>query len=476
MNALGRTVVVGSGISGLTVAWELARAGREVLVLESASRVGGLVETVMRDGYRFENGPNSFPDSARDLVALAKAAGLSDRIVSADPAAQARYIYHGHRLATVPTGPSSLMKSQIFTARQKLRILAERFIPKGPKDAPESVAHFFARRFGPATARTLVDAFVSGVYAGDARKVGLRSAFPMLWEMEQEHGSILKAMKVRRKAKKAADPQGNDGSPASMTIQSFKDGMDEIVRALADSLGDRVRLGRRVTSVKPRDGGGHHLTTVSAEEQTESLEADHLVVAVPAATAGRLLAETNPMVSDLLFDIEYAGVVVLQAGFEEEQLEKLPNAFGYLVPRPTRMRTLGWLFSSKTFPGCAPEGRHALTGYIGGATDPAILDAPPEAIRHLVIGELSLALRMRRFPDPEYFHTLRHEPGLPQLDLGHFRRVRAIHGLLSEHHGLEIVGNFMGGVSINDCIRTSREAAGRLIGQPLEPLMAAGAS
>lgn len=450
-----RDVVIGAGISGMTAAVDLMRAGRDVLVLEAADRAGGCIRTTTEAGCRFEWGPNSFPDSSRALIELIESLGMESELLSSSPDAATRLLYHDHMLRPIPMGPKQLLSTSIFTPRQKLRFLMERFVPRRKSDSPESVAQFFKRRFGVAPTRTLVDAFISGIYAGDARRIGLRSAFPVLWEMERKHGSILKAMAKRAKEKR----------PSAMSIHNLKDGMGSLMERMARELGDRLETGVRVEELRAVEGGGYEVAVTRGGE-ADVISARSVTLAVPAPTAGMLVTKLDPMASDLLFDVEYSGVLSVHAAFTDEELPDLPRAFGFLAPRHTRLRTLGWLFTSRIFPGRAPEGMHALCGYLGGAADQAALNAPTDALIHIALGELSLALRMNHIPHAEHVEIIRHVPGLPQHAVGHHRRMDAVRMLLEARPDLEIIGNYVGGISLNDCVKTARAAVERLVRTP----------
>lgn len=450
-----RDIVIGAGISGMTAAIELVRRGRDVLVLEAGPRAGGCIRTTTSAGCRFEWGPNSFPGTSTELLAMARSLGMENDLIASRPEAATRLIYHEHRLQPIPMGPKQLIGTSIFNPRQKARFVMERFVRKRRSDQPESVAQFFKRRFGVAPTRTLVDAFVSGIYAGDARRIGLRSAFPRLWEMEQKYGSILKGMKKKAKER--------DGSPG-MTLHNFSGGMGMLMDRMAEELGERLHVGAKVESV--RSAGGGYEVAVTRDGETETLSARTVTLAVPAAVAGMMVADVEPMAADLLFDVEYAGVLSVHAAISDEELPDLPPAFGFLAPRQARMRTLGWLFTSSIFEDRAPEGMHALCGYIGGATDPAAVKAATDAIIHIALGELSLALRMKNIPTASYVDIVRHDPGLPQYAVGHHKRMEAVRKLLSMHKGVELIGNYVEGISLNDCVKTATAAADRLAAVP----------
>ena len=123
------------------------------------------------------------------------------------------------------------------------------------------------------------------------------------------------------------------------------------------------------------------------------------------------------------------------------------------------MRTLAMHFTSQLFSGRAPDGMVTLTGFIGGANDPMIRHETDESIKRAMLGELSVSLGMTRVPVPEIFSVERHVPGLPQHDVGHTRRIKAMKQLVADVPGVQMVGNYLGGVSLNDCIGTARGVA-----------------
>ena len=230
-----RVAVVGAGISGLTVSYEiLTRAGRlpgplEITCFEASTRTGGHLRSSRENGFLCEWGPTGFLDNSPPTLALARRLRLDDRLVRARPEAARRYLYRRGKLRALPRGALSFLAGSVLSLPGKLRLLGEPFVPRRRADSDESVFDFAARRIGKEAAGTLVDAMVSGVFAGDVRRLSLRSCFPRMHEMEQAHGGLFRALLARRGEGAGGGPAGPGG-----TLTSFRDGMQELADALSE--------------------------------------------------------------------------------------------------------------------------------------------------------------------------------------------------------------------------------------------------
>lgn len=165
-----RIVIVGGGISGLSLAYRLHRLvpTADITVLESAARVGGSVRTERRDGFTIECGPNGFLDSKPATVELAREIGLGDRMVPASEAAgRSRYLFLGRGLQPLPRSPLDLLRTPLLSIRSKIELLAEPLQRRRQRRGPESVAAFARRRAGKEVADVFADALVTGIHAGD---------------------------------------------------------------------------------------------------------------------------------------------------------------------------------------------------------------------------------------------------------------------------------------------------------------------
>jgi oxygen-dependent protoporphyrinogen oxidase len=358
----------------------------------------------------------------------------------------------------LPSSFREFVSTELLTPTQKLRAVMERFVKPRPAGHEETVAEFFGRRIGRGLTMTLVDVVVTGTFAGNPNRIGMLSAFPEIVRMEQQYGSLLNALRLR-----AAESRLKEGRREPAMV-SLKGGLQTLTDRLRERLGTAVSTGVSAESMTRHPEGGFGVHVRNTQGGVEEIRADRVVLALPAPHAGMLLAPLAPEAADLLFEIEYASLVVAQAVFAKEAIPGLPTGFGFLIPRCMRMRTLGWMSTSHIFPDAAPEGLVALTAFLGGVLDPTAIHMEESQIRHLLLGELALALHQRRTPQPLHLRLVRWPSVMPQLNVGHARRIAAVRGLLNAHvPGVELAANWLNGPAIERCIGVGREA-GEAIG------------
>ncbi len=442
-----RTIVIGGGISGLACAYRLRELGIPVLLLEQSQRVGGVIDSVERDGFLFELGPQSFLSTDR-LLQVIDALGLTDELLRADPRAP-RYVLAGGRLHLVPTSPPGLLTTSLLGARSKWRLFLEPFRRSLPPEDDESVADFVRRKFGDEVLERLGGPFVSGVYAGDPERLSLRSAFPSAYQWEKHFGSVLRgAMKSR--------PPKDQARPA---LCSFRSGVAALTRALGEKLGESARCGASVVSVSRTRTGRESEFQLQVESQgrTESLTASTVVVATPTNVAGQLLAGLSPGFAEQFSRIEYAPVAVVATGYRKEQIGQPTNGFGFLVPRKEGLRLLGSVWNSSLFPGRAPEGMASLTSFAGGATDPELCRFDDSRIMEMIVGELAAVLKISGPPVVQLVH--RHVRALPQYNVGHGKTAAALRELAAGVPGLFLAGNYLAGPAMGTCVEQAFQTA-----------------
>jgi len=421
--------------------------GIPVQLLEQASRVGGVIESVKQDGFLFELGPQSFSPTDT-LLEIIAALGLSSGLLRADPRAP-RYILKGGQLQPVPMSPPGLLTTSLLSASAKWQLLTEPFRRTRSPAEDESVADFVRRRFGAELLETLAAPFVSGVYAGDPEKLSLRSAFPTAHQWELDFGSVVRGAMKSRAPKQKPRP----------SLCSFRDGIAALCRALGEHLRDAVRCGVSVTLISrgKADGKSSFELQISHHGRAEVLTAQAVIVATDPQSAGRLLARVSPRFGPTLAQIEFAPVAMVAAGYRREQIGHPTNGFGFLVPRREGLRLLGSVWNSSLFPGRAPEGTVCFTSFAGGATDPELCQLSEDRIAEIVTRELAGVLKIS---GQLVTRLVRRDPrALPQYNLGHGKIMAALSELVAGVPGLFLTGNYLDGPSIGACVEQGFRAA-----------------
>jgi oxygen-dependent protoporphyrinogen oxidase len=450
--ALKRIAIVGGGLSGLTVAYALASRGEglDVRVFESETRAGGKISTDYRNGFLCEKGANGFLDNKPRTLELCKELDITP--VRSNENAKKRFIVSGGRLNGLPESPPAFLKSGLISWPGKLRMLYDLFAPKGPED--ETVSDFVSRRLGREALEKLIDPMVSGVFAGDPYRMSIRSCFPRIKELEDEYGSLLKAMIRIGKERKKAKGSGVSAAPSG-NLTSFYNGAQTITDAIAGKLGDRLLLGVSVEGIE-RDGGNYRLHTSRGNFDT-----DIAVLASPAFVTSKILKDIDSVISESLLEIPYPPLSVVCFGYQREKVGHPLDGFGFLIPHTEGARILGALWDSSIFPNRAPEGHVLLRTMIGGAKSPELAMLDDEKLTNTVFDELNKLVDLRS--DPDFVTVYRWEKAIPQYLLGHGERVRLIEERLESFPGLYLAGNAFRGVGMNDCVENGFRVSDRII-------------
>jgi oxygen-dependent protoporphyrinogen oxidase len=455
MTSSAPVIVVGGGISGLVCAYALKKAGVEVLALDAWRNAGGLIRSEKRDGFLLELGPQSFSGTAA-LRELCAQLGIAGQLLEA-PANAPRYVLIDGALKEVPLKPPAMLTSSFLSSRTKWTIARDAFGSTRAPDVDESIAAFVRRKFSDELLDRLVGPFVSGIYAGDPERLSLRSAFPQLHEAEKSAGSVIRGMVRAAKSRK-----GPRGRPA---LQSFRDGNQTLVQALVGKIGSNMQLGAEVVGIAARRESQFvkYEVRIRGAGREETVVADHLVLATPADVAGALLRDVNAAFEPVLGGIEYAPVAVVSLGYKREDVAHSLDGFGFLVPRSSGLRTLGTVWNSSLFPGRAPGGHILLTSFVGGATDRAAATLSCDELAQLVHREIAPILQIRAAA--VFSHAQIYRQALPQYNIGHSDRLRALEKLRGDVPGLSFVGNYLKGPAIGNCVDLAITTAGAVVDQ-----------
>jgi oxygen-dependent protoporphyrinogen oxidase len=330
--------------------------------------------------------------------------------------------------------------------------------------ADESAFDFAARRIGREAAEVLVDAMVTGIYAGDSRNLSLTSAFPRMRDMEQRYGGLFKAMRAQRRErrKQGNGKRGNPMGPGG-TLTSFAEGLETIVHALAAALGESLQLSSGVVGLKPPEERRSDWTVQlasGAEVQTE-----RVVLANPAWKAEPILRSLDAALADVVGRIPSAPVAVVCLGFRSNDVAHLQPGFGFLVPGREKLPILGALFDTWVFPNRSQDGHVLMRAMIGGAREPEALEETDAQLTDRALSTLSRLLSLRA--TPELVFVVRHLHGIPQYPVGHPTTLARIDAAVARHRGLFLTGNSYRGIAMNACIKEAEALAARLAAELL---------
>ena len=443
-----RIAIIGGGVTGLTAAWQLHRSGLTATVFERAVRPGGVVGAARTGDWLHELGPNSLLEGSPDVATFIDDLGLGSRRLYAATAAKQRYIVRGGRLVAMPTSPLGFIGTRLFSLKAKLRLLGEPWRARSAADAEETVADFVVRRLGPEFLDYAINPFVAGVYAGNPRLLAVRHAFPKLFAIEQEHGSLIRGALRRRNT--SGGPKGR--------IFSFPEGLGEIPATVTARLGAAVQLQSDVKSVQ-RTSQGWRLLVEHGGVTTEA-EFDVVICALPADALAALpfagVAGAESLT--LLREIKHPPVVSIFSGYQRGQVAHPLDGFGVLMPEIEAGRILGTLFSSTLFPGRAPAGHVALTTFVGGMRAPELAGLDDGGLARLAREELGRLVGASG--EPAFFRVKRWPRAIPQYTLGYQRFKDVMNAVEAAAPGLFVGGNCRDGISLANCIAGGQRLAG----------------
>jgi len=468
-----RVVVVGGGISGLAAAHRLMELNREgphsigVTLLEAGQRVGGAIATEHVNGFLVESGPDSFISEKPWGLQLCERLGIASNLISLRSTHQKIYVVHQGSLVPLPEGfifmaPTRLwplIRTPLFSWPGKLRMALELFLPRGSRVEDESMGSFVRRRFGQELLERVAQPLMGGIYAGDPEELSLKATMPRFLELERTRRSIIWATWLEQRRRARSQRMGS-GVRWGLFV-SFADGMQQLVESLAGRLpAGTVRQGTRAVGLEwnaAKKVWG--ITTDGGEE----LEADGVILAIPAYGAARTLSSVDPELAQELAAIPYTSTATVSLAYRRADIPTGLDGFGVVVPAREQRRIIACSFSSMKYSGRAPVDHELLRAFVGGALQPELFEQNDEAMESSVRRELTALLGIKAAPLLCRIH--RHPSSMPQYRVGHSERVGRIKERLTRHPKLALAGNAYGGIGIADCIHSGESAAEMLLNE-----------
>ncbi len=460
-----RIVIIGGGISGLAAAhrlWELDREKNlrlQITVLEASPRLGGLIDTEQRQEFLLEGGPDAFLSEKPWAVDLCRRIGMADELISTNETARRSFIAWQGKMSPLPEGfylmaPTSwkaLWSCSLLNWAGKLRVACEPWIPRRAADGDESAASFIRRRLGPQALERIAQPMVGGIYAADLEKLSVKSALPRFYRMEQEHGSILRALQ-----KGSAAGADKASGPRYGMFVTPRFGMTRLVEVLTRRMLE-VELKTNHPAVGlDRSGGKWPVRT----RPGTAFQADAVCVALPAYRAAELLGRVAPALMRELEAIPYESVATVSMAFRQENLPIPFEGFGFVVPAHQSGGIVGCTFSSRKFARRAPTDSVLLRAFVGGALAPRAAEQDDFTLSKTVRDLLKAMLKIEA--EPRLTLIRRYPKSMPQYPVGHAERVKRIEQEQARFPELAIIGNAYHGIGIPDCVHQAEQAAERL--------------
>lgn len=445
-------ILIGAGISGLITGYYLNKQGFSCTIIEERPRVGGAISTIFKDKWLVEEGPNSILMTNPIIKTVIDELGLSSQIIFANNDAKKRFILKKSKSIALPSSLSTFLKTELFSTRAKFRLFKEPFI-KMNDNPDESLADFVERRLGKEFLDYAINPFVAGIYAGDPTNLSVRFAFKKLYNLEQTYGSLIMGQIKGAKARK----RSNEISKDRAGMFTFKEGLITLPQALEENLKSDILLNTKLLNISFHNPGWEIEYQTKGKIQ-QKIRADKLILTLPAHKYSALpLPNEIKDALHILDSVNYPPVSVLALGFKKEDIAHPLDGFGILNPEKENRFSLGTLFTSSIFEHRAPDNFHLLTTFIGGARNPDYAALPIDTLTKKVIGDLKQSIGIKG--EPQFVHHRFWPKSIPQYGVIYNTIYEKIEILEKNYKGLIFAGNFIGGISMSDCIINSYKLA-----------------
>lgn len=448
-----KVIVVGGGITGLCVAYELTKAlsPDQVLLIEKRERLGGVILTEEENGVLLEGGPDCLYAEKPWAIELAQEIGLGWALISPQEGFKGTYILWKRKLHKLPEGflllvprdVVAFLKTGLLSPWGKARALLEPFVPPKRSYEDEDLASFVKRRLGKEVLERIVDPLIGGVHGSSASELSAKAVLPRFVEMEKKWGSLFKGVRHIKTVSRGTSP-----------FLTFIKGMGQLVEGLVERLrGVRFALGEEVLRVEPLDG------SIRVHTDKGVYEAERVVLAVPARQAREILGPTKPDSFSLLGKFSSVPTIVLNVVWKEEDISGV-KGYGFVVSPKEGLKLKAVSFSSRKFERRAPDGMLLMRLFFSQNED--LVGFDNQAIFELALKELRAILRVKGAP--LFWKVYKWPEGLAQMRKGHFELVESLRkALVREARGVFVVGSSYDGIGISDCVRGAKAVARKLL-------------
>ncbi|TFE31571.1 protoporphyrinogen oxidase [Cohnella luojiensis] len=488
-----RVAVLGGGITGLSAAFYLLKLAKqrgeviEVTVLEGSNRLGGKINTLRRDGFVIERGPDSFLARKLPMIELARELGIEGELTGTNPKAKKTYIALDGKLHPMPEGltlgipsdPEKFMKTELVSEEGKLRALEDLNIPSGEDRGDEPVGEFLERRMGREMVERIFEPLLAGIHAGDLYRLGLQSTFPQFKQMVREHGSLIAGTREAQRAASEAIGKTEQASAAAMdasaslvpvhdsselpssVFMTFRNGLSTVIEALESSLiteGAKISFDEQVEALElvPGESKSSRNAYRLRMDGDTTFDADEVLITLPAYETAGLLAPHVDV--SALTNVRYVSVANVVLAYDEAGFNQDLDGSGFLVPRGEHRHITASTWTSSKWLHTAPEGKRLIRCYVGRAGDEKGVELNDVILSAVVQRDLHDLTGLTATPEFVEITRLRHS--MPQYPVGHLDAIAALReNLITQLPGVVVTGAAFGGVGLPDCVAQGKQAA-----------------
>lgn len=454
-----RIGIVGGGISGLATALFLSRlrgAGGtvpEIFLLERSGRLGGVAHSIREDGFLMERGPDAFSKESPALRKLLDAIDMEHELIQISPQGRKVSVLGQGGLRMLPEGmafltpvsPASFWTTAPLSRRGKLRAMMEPLIPR--QSADSGLQDFFERRLGREFTAKIAAPLLCGIYVRGWDQLSVRSNLPFLYLAQRRYGSLYRGMRRLR---------NGSGGPS---LFSCRNGISALVEALEASLAG-VRIFRESGPVSLLDrGDGFRLRGKDFE-----IGVDAAVLACPAAAAAEILSETNSAAASQLREIPYRSSILIYLAYRQDQIGRPLEGSGFVSASETGRCISACTVASRKLEGRAPDGMVLIRCSIRNpewfeeSQQRAVSDCVHEELREV----------MGISGSPQFVRVFRKKNAVPQLNVGHYTRMKRIEEALERRPGIYLTGAYCAGAGIPSCVTSAESTAEKVLRFPRE--------
>ena len=460
-----KVVVVGGGITGLTTAYYLqqqiknAQLPIEVILVESSFRLGGKIQTLRKDGFVIERGPESFFDSENVVRRLAEDLQIDDKIRYNNKGTS--YVAIGSKLYPIPGNlfygqpptVSSLISSGMISLSGKIRAAGDLILPKSTTTDDEPIADFFQRRFGKEVVENLVEPLLAGTFAGDIDHLSIKSMFPQFYQLEKQYRSLILGITLSK-----VNPFNPSIEESGILSHgTFEGGLETLVESLEQQLQESTVLkGVKVTGIESEADGKMKLQFSNAP----ALVADAVIMTTPASISQQIFKKHVRLQN--LPTLTSATIATVNMTFDDEQILKYKDALNFFVSRNSNFSITSCTWSNNKWDGVADEGKTLLRIYIGRVGDEAIVELSDSEIEKIVLADLKKAIGLQG--KPLMTVVTRWKQAMPQYTVGHEERLKQMRQEINEVFPMaHLVGSSYEGISVPSCILQGKNAAEKML-------------